>query len=169
MGKRASPQLSTRKKLKQWLQCTWIIKCRSGLVKVIYLKCRSSDTFSLPGNFTLTLEISLIDSEEEATSITPANGELSICFSLIFLHVNNTLFASTSHFHKQFVLHSVIFYFFFWCLGFWNSRVIARITRLTLMGSSVLDCTKPALQIQSLEQIHFSALLCGRYENISYS
>jgi hypothetical protein len=60
-----------------------------------------------------TLEISLIDSEEEATSITPANGELSICFSLIFLHVNNTLFASTSHFHKQYVLHSVIFYFFF--------------------------------------------------------
>jgi hypothetical protein len=69
--------------------------------------------YSLPGNFTQTLEISLIDSEEEATSITPANGELSICFSLIFLHVNNTLFASTSHFHKQFVLHSVIFYFFF--------------------------------------------------------
>jgi len=110
-----------------------------------------------------TLEISLIDSEEEATSITPANGELSICFSLIFLHVNNTLFASTSHFHKQYVLHSVIFYFFFWCLGFWNSRVIARTTRLTLMGSSVLDCKKPALQIQSLEQIHLSALLCGRY------
>lgn len=51
-------------------------------VKVIYLKCRSSDTFSIPGNFTQTLEISLIDSEEEATSITPANGELSICFSL---------------------------------------------------------------------------------------
>uniref|UniRef100_A0A2K1Y1C2 Uncharacterized protein n=1 Tax=Populus trichocarpa TaxID=3694 RepID=A0A2K1Y1C2_POPTR len=31
--------------------------------------------YSLPGNFTQTLEISLIDSEEEATSITPANGE----------------------------------------------------------------------------------------------
>lgn len=69
MGERASPQ-STRKKI----EAVAAVHVNTQVqVKVIYLKCRSSDTFSIPGNFTQTLEISLIDSEEEATSITPAN------------------------------------------------------------------------------------------------
>ncbi|KAF9670215.1 hypothetical protein SADUNF_Sadunf13G0045200 [Salix dunnii] len=67
-----------------------------------------SETFSLPGNFTPTL--SLIDTEEEATSITPANGEPSNFFSLNsfyirVLRVNTRIFIIgelfISHSHSQ--------------------------------------------------------------------